>query len=258
MKAVINKVELKKIFNRYYFKITLTDINGCNYVIDKPFISDPISFRRQVFGIMSACGSYDLMRLATDNPVSKKVVGYYINGLKVLENEKNEWFLFDSKTDEYVCELTNEVRKKAMDIIIEEVGRECGIKAEGTINSITSRSGVFSMLFTGEHIGTYFTCGKQIYYGFGEPINIGAPNDKEGSKRNAGYYQSFIVNLMKFYGIDDLLHFGGICDKLPIVEINFKNDKIDSITNLNTGLGFLLNEKYKFVNIFDTKKTRVK
>lgn len=158
MEAVINKVELKKIFNRYYFKITLTDINGCNYVIDKPFISDPISFRRQVFGIMSACGSYDLMRLATDNPISKNFIGYYINGLKVLENEKNEWFLFDSKTDEYVCELTNEVRKKTMDIIIERAGREWGIKAKGTINSITSRSGVFAMLFTGEHIGTYFIC----------------------------------------------------------------------------------------------------
>lgn len=58
--------------NKYYFKIELTDINGCVHVINKPFLSDAINFRRQVFGIMSACGTYDLMRLATDEPVYKK------------------------------------------------------------------------------------------------------------------------------------------------------------------------------------------
>lgn len=73
MKAVIKKVELKRIVNKYYFKITLSDDNGNIFVIDKPFLSDPINFRKQVFGIMAACGCFDLIRLATNNPISKKL-----------------------------------------------------------------------------------------------------------------------------------------------------------------------------------------
>lgn len=73
MKAIIKKIELKKFINNYYFKITLTDINGYTFVIDKPFLSDPISFRKQIFGIMTVCNSYDLMKITTDNPVSKKL-----------------------------------------------------------------------------------------------------------------------------------------------------------------------------------------
>lgn len=72
MEALITKIELKQLFNRSYLKIELTDLNGCIYIIDKPLLSDYINFRKQVFGIISACGTYDLIKLATDKPNLKK------------------------------------------------------------------------------------------------------------------------------------------------------------------------------------------
>lgn len=65
------KIKLKKLINRYYFRIELVDENGGTHILDKPLLCDYINFRRQVFGIMSACGSYDLMELATTNPIEK-------------------------------------------------------------------------------------------------------------------------------------------------------------------------------------------
>lgn len=257
MQALIKSVELKKFLNRYYFKITLTDDNGCTYVIDRPFLSNPIYFRRQVFGIMSACGSYDLMRLATDNPDLKKVIGYCMNRLNILENEKSEWFFLEEKKDKYVCEFADNNQREAGRIIINRLGKN-GRMDKGVIENVISRSGTYLMFFNGEHLTTYFLCERQIYWGFGDPINIGNSNDRKNSSVYANYYQSFIVSLMKFYGINDLLHFGGKIDNLPIVEVTFDNNEIVSITNPNTGLGFSINDKYKFINIFDDKKKKMK
>lgn len=98
MKANVKSIELKKIINRYYLKITMESQNR-EYVVSNPLISDPINFRRQVFGILSACNCYDLMRLAREIPIRKEVIGYYLEGAgyKILENEKGQWFSFNKK-----------------------------------------------------------------------------------------------------------------------------------------------------------------
>lgn len=258
MEAVIKKVELKKFINRYYFKITLMDTNGNTYVIDKPFLSDCVNFRKQVFGIMAACGSYDLMKLATDRPVSKKVVGYYMNGLKILENENNEWFSYDLNKSEYTCNKLAKNKLELLETLIKQSNPSM-VKEVGNIENIESRSGIFSMLFTGKSASTFYICGQQIYYGFGYPINIGDSENQENTKIAAQIYTSFIVNLMKFYGIEDLLHFGGNTDKLPVVEITLNNkNEIDSITNPNTGLGFSINKKYDIFNVSEIEKEKTK
>ena len=47
MLAVIKKLQVKKIINSYYIKIELTDLEGYNYVINKPFLNDEINFKKQ-------------------------------------------------------------------------------------------------------------------------------------------------------------------------------------------------------------------
>lgn len=257
MEAIIKSVELKKIVNRYYFKITITDIVGNTYVIDNPLWSDPISFRRQVFGIMTACGTYDLMKLATNTPIPKKIIGYYANGMKILENEANEWFSFKSNKAEYECEETDEIQRKAMQIIIENNNNKID-KSIGSIEKISSASGVFLLFFRGEHLSTSYVCGQQIYWGFGEPITIGDPKKIKIARNFAKIYQTFIVSLMKFYGINDLLHFGGTIDKLPIVDITLNNNKVDLITNPSTGLGFSVSKKYNYIDSFNLEKGKNK
>ena len=257
MKAIIKKIELKKFINNYYFKITLTDVNNHDFIIDKPFFSNPINFRKQVFGIMTVCGSYDLMKLATNKPISKKVIGYYVDGLKILENENGDWFAYNLNKGEYTCDKMEKNKLKSLETMIKQNVFSM-TKEEGNISNIESRSGIFSLLFDAKRTSTFFVCGQQIYYGFGDPINIGNPNNIEQTKRAAKIYTSFIVNLMKFYGIEDLLYFGGNVDKLPIVEVTFNNNKIDSIINLDTGLGFSINEKYKIINTTDIENKKTK
>jgi len=54
MKAIVKKIELKKMLNKYYLKVTM-ESQEKEYVLSNPFLSDPINFRKQVFGILSAC-----------------------------------------------------------------------------------------------------------------------------------------------------------------------------------------------------------
>lgn len=81
------------------------------HVLDKPLLCDYIYFRRQVFGIMTACDSYDLMWFATTNRIEKRVKGYYINGLQILENENKEWLRYDKEKRKYVCDIDKKGRR---------------------------------------------------------------------------------------------------------------------------------------------------
>lgn len=72
MEAIIKRIELKKILSRYYFVLEIQDVNGCVYIVDKPFYNDLINFRSLVFGVMVACNQFDLLRLTTSNPEYKK------------------------------------------------------------------------------------------------------------------------------------------------------------------------------------------
>lgn len=247
MQAVIQKLELKKIINRHYIKIELIDEFGAKHTIDNPFLSDDINFRRIVFGLLTACGTHDLMRLATSNPETRKMVGYYQNGLQILENENMEWFSLNRKTGLYTCKKPN----KKTHQILEELAKRNDLDIsteEGIIEKITSESGTFVMEFSTKAYSTYFVTG-QIYYGFGYPISIGRNADPTNTALSAKLFTSFIESLMKFYGINDLLQFGGKTDNLPIVEIALnKDNKINSITNPTTGIGIKIGNEYEIIN----------
>lgn len=256
MEVVINKVELKKFINRYYFRIELIDYDGKTYVLNKPFLSDTINFRKQVFGIMSAIGSYDLMRFTTDNPNCKGVTGYYFRSLEVLENEKHEWLTYDKEREEYVCRKADNSKKALFDSLIERK-MFIGSVEEGKIRSILSQSGVFQLLFFGKESSTFYTT-NQLYYGFGYPLDIGFEDNISDTEKSAQNFVSFIVSLMKFYGIKDLLHFGGNIERLPVVEMTLNNNEIVSITNSDTGIGLFVTNKQYVVDRKAFEKVKVK
>ena len=248
MEAIIKSIKLKNVFNRYFFVIELQDINGITYYVDKPFLSDSINFRKQVFGIMAACNQFDLLKLGSNTPLYKDVVGYYSNGLKILENDQDKWFTYDSRTSRYFCECSDNKIKELFKVVSERDVFDTFVK-KGKIESIKSQSGVFQIFFKSDSVSAFMNTG-QIYYGFGYPINIGDSSNLNDIKRSSENFQSFIVNIMKFYGIDDLLMFSGKADINPLVDIVISKNKVVNITSLETGMGISIGKNYDIINVF--------
>ena len=97
----------------------------------------------------------------------------------------------------------------------------------------------------------------QVYYGVGYPIGIGSAKDEEKVKVSALLFQSFILNIMKFYGVDDLLKLSWQMDKYPIVDITFDKNKVKYITSLETGIGFSIGKSYEIINVFEPEKVKL-
>lgn len=98
----------------------------------------------------------------------------------------------------------------------------------------------------------------QIYYGFGYPIGIGSVDNKDSLKIAATAFQSFIISLMKFYNVTDLLHLGGNIEQYPIVEIELdKNNKIAQISSPVTGMGLKINDGFEIVNNFENNEKKI-
>ena len=248
MQAIVKSIEVKKVLNRYYLKIVMESQNK-QFVLDNPLINDPINFRRELFGILTACNCYDLMRLAREVPVPKEATGYYTEraGYEILENKSGNWLAFNRKTERYTCEKADENLKKFI-----QMAQDYHVSAvdvnEGTIESIQSRSSVFSIMFQGK-IGVSFFTTKQIYWGFGHPINIGNSNDKKGTLKSANMFTSFIVSLMKFFEKDNLLEIGGDIKKYPEVEITLDHsNRVSVIKNAVTGKGFCIGRNYEMID----------
>lgn len=255
MEAVIKKIKLKNILNRYYFSLEIQSVDGKVYHVDKPLLSDPISFRKQVFGIMAACNQFDLLRLSSDNPIYKEVIGYYSNGLQIIENNKNEWFSYNKKTSSYFCDQFSPSVKELFSMAVNKKIPEVSID-KGRIESISSGSGVLQIFFKSNGLGTFMNTG-QVYYGFGYPIGIGSVDDKESIKIASLSFQSFILSIMNFYGVDDLLELSGKIDKYPIVDITVDKNKIKSITSFETGMGISVGKSYEIINLFSPEKVKM-
>lgn len=255
MEAIISKIELKKFLKKYYFLIELKDFQGNVYIVDKPFCNDEVQFRKIVFGIMAACNQFDLLKLGSDTPIYKDVVGYYSNGLDIIENSEDKWFSYNNKEGIYFCDNSSRrvknLFKQATDRKIPNVSVD-----KGKIEAIISGSGVFQIFFNTSGIGTFMNTG-QIYYGFGYPIYIGDTNNSENVKVASLAFYTFIINIMKFYGVNDLLELSGKVDRYPVVDITVDKKKVTSITNLETGMGILIKNGYEIINVFekDYKKT---
>lgn len=255
MEALVKEIKLKSILNRYYFRLQIQTVDGKVYHVDKPLLSDPINFRKQVFGIMAACNQFDLLRLSSDTPIYKDVIGYYSNGLQIIENEQNKWFSYDKKRSVYFCDESSQSVKELFSMAINRRISDVSID-KGSIESISSSSGVLQIFFKSNGLVTFMNTG-QVYYGFGYPIGIGSTEDIEGIRIASLSFQSFILSIMKFYCVDDLLKLSGRVDKYPIVEVTFDKNKVKSITSMETGMGLSIGKKYEIINIFELEKQKM-
>ncbi len=264
MEALIKKLEVKKILNGYYIIIELIDKNGNVHIIDNPFVHDVINFRKQFVGLMYACGSFDLMKWATNQPIPKKVIGYEYetsDKLLLLENDKKNWFYFNKIKKEHTCEKASKKQKITINNLLTN---HLILKENGIIKNITSESGTFILSFVNDRNNGIGVLAGQTYLNLIYPFNIGSKLDEKNTdltKQSAKLFTSFLINLMNFYEITDLLDFGQNKDKLPLVEINIDhNNEISSITNPNTGMGLNLSTKYQYnvISLFENEKQRMK
>lgn len=247
MEALIRKIELKRLLSNYYLKIELSDLEGNTYIVGNPFLSNPVQFRRQLFGVMCACNNFDLMKLATDNPIPKNVIGYYKDKLLILENANKDWLKYDAEKSLYVCQKRDKKLKQMLEQLIELNLSDMDISL-GVITNVISESGVFLVPFWNKNRRTCFSTG-QIYYGFGHPLYIGDENNIKDTQIAAKMFTSFIVSIMRFYGLSDLLLLGGNIEKYPQVEIkiNAKNE-VEEITNPETGAGLAINNEFEVID----------
>ena len=125
-----------------------------------------------------------------------------------------------------------------------------------SVESISFGSDVLQIFFKSNSLGTFMNTG-QVYYGLGYPIGICSAEDIEGIRIALLSFRSFILSIMKFYGVDDLLKLSGRVDKYPIVEVTFEKNKVKSITSVETGMGFSIGKKYEIINVFEFEKQKM-
>lgn len=211
--AKINSIKLRKIDNENsYFEVELVDEEGNSLgVFGSPYITDSVNFRREVFGLLQACGTNNFLKLGGQENISIPITfkSDERDNVNEIHNGKNQTF-HQANDGKYITETT----------VFDE--REL---FEGEINSITSASGVIEMVIRSPYFTTFYKTGD-IYYGFGYPL-ISSSNDPEMSQNASNHYKEYIENLLEFIGTDDLLKMGGDIQKFPQVLI--ERDKTGNI-----------------------------
>lgn len=223
MDGYISSIKFKKIDSKHcYWLITVLDKNG-NVIgtFGNPSISDRKNFRKQTFGIMSACDNFDLLTLATNDPheleITYKEKNMY-GGVKSIKNKRHETFFNDNQ--KYVLKRNfNPFARNDKDDI------------KATIECISSESGVFTIRVNSGYIVTHFVTG-QIYYGFGENFPGGTMANQGDVSEMEDSYQSFIESILKLYHTNDLINLGRNITFYPQINIEQdENGKIIEIGN---------------------------
>lgn len=161
--------------------------------------------------------------------------------------KKGEWFTFHQQKREYVCTKEDLKTKAIFQHLLEHHFSDISIE-NGHIEKIESCSGVFQLLFHGDCGATFYTTG-QLYYGFGSSICIGDVTNEKTTLDATSMFLSFLVSLMSFYGVSDLLQLGGNVEKFPVVELHFDDENVlSSVTNTETGMGFSVGNGYSFLS----------
>jgi len=232
MDAFISSMEfIKENENDCYWKVTLVDENN-NYIgtFGDSKITDPVNFRKQTFGILSACNCFDLLKLSSSNP--QKLPVYYMerkfNGINSIVN-KNGQSLKLGHHGMYEINKAWNFFNKNKEIKQYEIGE---------IESIESRSGVFVVsVCSGCSVNSFMT--GSVYWGFGYPLT--QENMNEDYIRDASkLYLSFIEGILKLYNTNDLMKLNGNeVSEYPMVIV--KTDEKGNITSIgNKDTGFEL------------------
>ncbi len=225
MKAIIKSIQLKKMKNgNSYFKVSLYDEFN-NYIgsFGSDAISDAVSFRTELFGIMGACNCYDLLNLSNNDKSEKEIIYYSNNtGVKFLRNKK-DYYLYQLSNGNYICEK--------IDPATEDLLNNTNVidHSYGKIESISSKSGVFMTRIDSESSSISYLTG-QIYYGFEYLWGKGEYN-LDGIVTASNSYKTFVESILTFYETSDLLKLNGNqVEKYPIVDVVLdKNDNVIGI-----------------------------
>lgn len=229
MEAYISKMEfIRTNKDNCYWRLTFVDGNN-NYIgtYSNPNISDEINFRKQTFGILSACNCYDLLNLSSNDSIplsiffKKKPYG----GVEALINQSGQ--LLSLGEGIYETEKVWNIFNKKRAIKSYE---------SGEIRSISSGSGCFSIWIKHAYYSTFYVTG-QVYYGFGFPITIGLDATIDDIKRSSKLFTSFIESILKLYDTNDLLDLSRNKNNFPKVNIDIDDlGNITSIYNQETGM----------------------
>lgn len=196
MEAYIKSIKYVKVSKFFgYFKVTLIDQNA-NYLgtFGNLNFGDPENFRKETFGILSACNCYDLLTLGGKSviPLEVSVENDEFEKVKSITNKsgitlyKTSPMMYEIKKD-FLYNLKNHEKELKMNI-----------------DGIISKSGTFEIFLIGKSFGTFYTTGS-IYYGFGYPFYTPEELDKDGLLISMVQFQTFITSILKLYKTDDLL-----------------------------------------------------
>ena len=199
METLIRSIELKKLDNgNCYWELTLIDEQG-NFIgkFGNQNINDAINFRKQTFGILSACNCFDLVRLGSSNPkylpilIKEKKFG----GVEYISSIGGKNFKLGENCQYEITKSWNIFNKN----------KEMKKYTIGQIERIVSQSGVFTIWLRTENYMTFFNTG-QIYYGFGYPLPASSENlDENYINQSALIFKTFIEGILEIYGTKDLL-----------------------------------------------------
>ncbi|MCX4365135.1 MAG: hypothetical protein OSJ70_05120 [Bacilli bacterium] len=201
----ISSIRLRKIDEENsYFEVEFRDSEGKQAgIFGSPYITDAINFRKEVFGILLACGKTNFLKIGgVDNPAIP--ITFKVNSRDVVNeicNANNQIFHLND-AGEYKTEPSTIDEREIF---------------EGKVTGITSASNTLNISIENENFHTGFVAGN-LYYGFGYPL-ISASNNPELVKRACNHYRQYIENILVFLGTDDLLNMGGEPVKLPKVLI---------------------------------------
>jgi len=236
MDAYISSIEfIRKDKDNCYWKIILVDENN-NYLgtFGDSNITDEVNFRKQTFGILSACNCYDLLKLGSSNPELFPIFfkEKYYGGVDYIVNKSGKKMILE-ENGYYDLKKAWNFFNKNKEIKKYEVAE---------IESIKSQSGVFNILLTNEHFSIFYVTGS-VYWGFGYPLSEENMNEKY-IKEASKLYTSFIECILDFYDTNDLLKLSKKENlEYPKVTVDIDDfGKITSIGSSKTGLTLTQNE----------------
>lgn len=196
MEAYISSIKYIKVNKFYgYFKVTLLDKDGSLMgYFGKENLSDPISFRKETFGILSSCNCFDLLKLGGEE-ITPLEITIEIHPIRDIVTSITNQSGVTLKNVEGNYVLNKNILHKFLNYKNEE-------KAQ--IENIISRSGVFEMILKGSPFYRFYTTGS-VYYGFGYPLISFGEINEEDVLLTSTWYHSYITSILKFYKTDDLL-----------------------------------------------------
>lgn len=203
--AEISSIKLRNIDeDNSYFEIALKNKEGESIgTFGSPYITDSTNFRREVFGILLACGTNDFLKLGgvDEHSIPITFKSNSRNVVNEIHNANNQMFHLNSQ-GVYATEQTTQDDRELF---------------EGNITGIVSKSNSLNITIESENFHTVYPTGN-LYYGFGYPF-ISESDNQELLSRACNHYKEYIENILRFFDTDDLLNLGGTPLKKPKVLI---------------------------------------